>query len=252
MFLKTTDNEEPLSSLIYYLPRSGIILDAGCGPCIYAKPLKKLNDNILCLDLAKVNTNIDEGLHFCLGSISNLPIKSSSIEFIYCLTVLQYIEDDANAINEFFRILKPKGKLLITIPTKRSPFWLIREMEIYFDLYSLKSSWNIRPYKYYTRQMIENLIENKFDIIELRGYLYNFFPRFFLLFLTFGKKIRYFEDFFLQLKLFVKGYLKPVTSQNVSESMIITKKNNSPKIRKRKISKISDISYHYLIVLEKR
>jgi SAM-dependent methyltransferase len=250
MFSTPNNYDEPLSSLINYLPRTGNILDAGCGPCLYAKKLKNINDNVVCLDLVRNNEINDDGLPFCLGSITNLPIKSNSIDFIYCLTVLQYIEDDANAINEFYRILKPNGKLLITIPTKWSPFCLIREMEIYFDLYSMQSSWNIRPYKYYTRKMIGNLIENKFDIIELKGHVYNFFPRFFLLFLTFAKKNRYFEDFLSRVKLSVKCCLKTVTSQSNLEPTLINTNNN--KIRKGQISKISDISYHYLIVLEKR
>jgi SAM-dependent methyltransferase len=248
--LSTPNNsEEPLSSLIHYLPRKGIILDAGCGPCLYANILKKLNDNILCLDLTK-GTNNEDGPSFCLGSIVNLPIKSNSIDFIYSLTVLQYIENDLGAIHEFYRILKPKGKLLITVPTKRSPFWIIREMEIYFDLYPMQSSWNIRPYTYYTRKMIDNLIANKFDIIELRGYVYNFFPRFFLLFLTYAKKNRYVEGFFSRSKLILQRNLKPETSKINSVSPLLTTKNNI--FRKRKISIISDISYHYLIVLEKR
>jgi len=249
MLSKLNNNEEPLSSLVYYLPRTGKILDAGCGPCLYAKKLKKINENIIGIDKENINKNNYDDLSFCLGSITNLPIKSNSIDFIYCLTVLQYIENNSDAINEFYRVLKPKGRLLITVPTKRSPFWLVREMEIYFDLYSMESSWNIRPYTYYTRKMIGNLIDNKFDIIEIRGYLYNFFPRFFQLFLTFAKKNRYFEDFFSRLKLFIKCYLKNVMSQSNLEPTLITSKNN--KIRKRKISTISDISYHYLIVLEK-
>jgi len=250
MFSTPNNNDEPLSSLNYYLPRTGKILDAGCGPCLYAKELKKINNNILCLDVAQVKGNNDDGPSFCLGSITNLPIKSNSIDFIYCLTVLQYIEDNTSAIHEFYRILKPRGKLLLTIPTKRSPFWLIREMEIYFDLYSMESSWNIRPYIYYTRRMIDNLIENKFDIIELRGYTFNFFPRFFLLLLTFAKKNRYFKDFLSRSIFFKKNNLGTVKSPNNSELSLITTNNN--KNRKRQISKISDISYHYLIVLEKR
>lgn len=250
MFSTLDIDEEVLSSLVYYLPETGKIVDAGCGPCLYAKKLKKINENILGIDITN-NTNNVEGVPFCLGSITNLPIKNNSIDFIYCLTVLQYIEDNASAINEFYRILKPQGKLLITIPTKRSPFWLIREMEIYFNLYSMEASWNIRPYTYYSRKMITNLIQNKFDIIELRGYLYNFFPRFFLLFLTFAKKNRHFEIFFSGVKLFIKHFIKKtLTSQNILEPVFSPPKNN--KIRKRGISKISDISYHYLIVLEKR
>jgi len=250
MFYPSNNIDDPLSSLIYYLPRAGTILDAGCGPCLNAKKLKKINNNIICLDLVRNNTNNDEGLPFCLGSITNLPIKNNSIDFIYCLTVLQYIAEDTQAINEFYRILKPKGKLLITVPTKRSPFWLIREMEIYFDLYSMESSWNIRPYKYYSRKMIGNLIGNKFDIIELKGYLYNFFPRLFLLFVTYAKKNRYFKDVFSRLTIFKNDYLKKLPSQSNSDEIVTD--YNHKKIRKKQISKISDISYHYLIVLEKR
>ena len=243
-------NEEPISSLVYYLPRTGKILDAGCGPCLYAERLKKINENIICLDIVNSKKNNDDNLPFCFGSITHLPIRNNSIDFIYCLTVLQYIDDDANTIKEFHRILKPKGKLLITIPTKWSPFWLIREMEIYFDLYPMESLWNIRPYTYYTRKMIGNLIENQFDIIELKGFLYNFFPRFFLLFLTSAKKNRYFKNFLSRLTVFIKFYLKPSAAQNNSDPTFIASINKT--IRKRKISKISDISYHYLIVLEKR
>ena len=241
---------ELLSWLEYYLPRTGIILDAGCGPGFYAEHLKEFNENIICLDFANIHKNNEVGPRFCLGSIRSLPIKSNSIDFIYCLTVLQYIEDDANAMNEFYRVLKPKGKLLITVPTRRSPFWLIREMEIYFGVYPWQSSWNIRPYHYYTRKMIGNLVENKFAIIEISGYLYNFFPRLKMFFLNLAKKNRYLKDFFSKFILLLKRNSKTETSQSKSDYIITDKKNN--KIRKRHISKISDLSYHYLIVLEKR
>ena len=98
--------------------------------------------------------------------------------------------------------------------------------------------------------MIDNLIADKFDIIELKGYTYNFFPRFFLLFLTFAKKNRYVEGFLSRSKLILKRNLKPETPKINSIPLLLTTNNN--KIRKRKISIISDISYHYLIVLEKR
>ena len=241
--------QELLSWLIEYLPRTGKILDAGCGPGFYAEQLKKFNENIICLDFTNIYENNESELLFCLGSISSLPIKSNSIDLIYCLTVLQYIEDDANAINEFYRILKPKGKLLITVPTRRSPFWLIREMEIYFGVYPWQSSWNVRPYQYYTRKMIGNLVENKFDIIEIRGYLYNFFPRLKMFFLNLAKKNRYFKDFFSKFILLIKRNLKTEKSQGKSDYIFSNNRNNN--IRKRQISKISDLSYHYLIVLEK-
>ena len=239
------DNQELLSSIISYLPQTGKILDAGCGSGIYAKKLKKLNDNILCLD--QINEN---EVPLCLGNITNLPIKNNSIDFIYCLSVLQYIEDDVKAINEFYRILKPNGKLFITVPTRWSPFFFIREMEIYFGVYPWQLSWNIRPYQYYSRTMIGRLMENKFDIIEIRGYLYNFFPRLCELCLNIAKKNHHFKIFLSELKVFLQRNIKVHTSHSTQKPEVIEPKNNL--IRKRHVSKISDISFHYIIVLEKR
>jgi ubiquinone/menaquinone biosynthesis C-methylase UbiE len=248
MFSSPENYDELLSAIIDYLPRTGKILDAGCGPGLYAKKLQKINDNILCLDLT--NGLGKNEVPFCLGSITHLPLKSNSIDFIYCLTVLQYIEDDVDAINEFYRILKPQGKLLLTVPTRGSPFRFIREMEIYFGVYPWQSSWNIRPYTYYSRKMIGRLTENTFDIIEIRGYLYNFFPRLSVFFLNIAKKNHYIKNFFSGLLPLTKRDSTRHTSTSTADSIAQdTKKNPTGK---RHISKISDVSYHYIIVLEKR
>lgn len=248
MFSSSENYDELLSAIIDYLPRTGKILDAGCGPGLYAGKLQKINDNILCLDLT--NDLEKREVPFCLGSITHLPLKGNSIDFIYCLTVLQYIEDDRDAINEFYRILKPQGKLFITVPTRRSPFRFIREMEIYFGVYPWQSSWNIRPYTYYSRKMIGRLTENTFDIIEIRGYLYNFFPRLSEFFLNIAKKNHHVKKFFSELLPFTKRDSIKYTSTSTADFPAQDAEKNLT--RKRHISKISDVSYHYIIVLEKR
>ena len=222
----------------------------GADPACMQETLKKFNETILCLDLTKDEKIQGNGLPFCLGSITGLPLKSNSVDFIYCLTVLQYVEDDVKAINEFHRILKPGGRVLITVPTRWSPFFLIRELEIYWGVYPWQSSWNIRPYQYYSRSMIGRLTENKFEIIEIRGYLYNFLPRLTGLCLNLAKKNRHVNKLFSAIKPVIKPQGTVHTSEPTSEP-------ESPvtgiyPARKRHISKISDISYHYLIVLEKR
>jgi SAM-dependent methyltransferase len=246
----TGNFDELLSAIVSYLPRTGQILDAGCGPGMYAGNLKKFNDTILCLDLTRDEKIKENGLPFCLGSITGLPLKSNSVDFIYCLTVLQYIEDDLKAINEFHRILKPGGKVLITVPTRWSPFFFIRELEIYCGVYPWQSSWNIRPYQYYSRSMIGRLTENKFTIIEIRGYLYNFLPRLTGLCLNLAKKNRHINRFFSTIKPVIKPQGSVQTPESVPEPKPPVTEKYPP--RKRHISKISDISYHYLVVLEKR
>ena len=224
----TGNFDELLSAIISYLPRTGQILDAGCGPGMYAGNLKKFNDTILCLDLTRDEKIKENGLPFCLGSITGLPLKSNSVDFIYCLTVLQYIEDDLKAINEFHRILKPGGKVLITVPTRWSPFFFIRELEIYCGVYPWQSSWNIRPYQVLFPFDDWRLTENKFDIIEIRGYLYNFLPRLTGLCLNLAKKNRHVNSFFSTIKPVIKPQGTVQTSSPAPEPELTGNRENIP------------------------
>ncbi len=49
--------------------------------------------------------------------ITNIKFEDASFDRIICSHVLEHIEDDAKAISELYRILKPEGKALIAVPT---------------------------------------------------------------------------------------------------------------------------------------
>lgn len=48
------------------------------------------------------------------GSLSE--VSDASIDYLFTLNVLEHIEDDAAAIREIFRIIKPGGRVLIYVP----------------------------------------------------------------------------------------------------------------------------------------
>ena len=95
------------------------ILDVGCGTGGMMLWLQKFSTKISGLDISEV------ALDFCmrngldrlhLGSITNLPIPSESIDVITCLDVLVQLpgrEDDLLAIQEIHRALKPGGYAFI-------------------------------------------------------------------------------------------------------------------------------------------
>ena len=106
------------------LPRGLNILDAGAGECIY-KPY--------CKDLHYVSQDFNEydgkgdqtGLHTgtwdktkidIVSDITNIPRDSGSYDVILCTEVLEHIPYPDRAIAEFARLLKPGGKLLLTMP----------------------------------------------------------------------------------------------------------------------------------------
>lgn len=51
-----------------------------------------------------------------VGDIHNLPFADSSQEAIFCLAVLEHVENPIKAVSEMYRVLKPGGKIFIYVP----------------------------------------------------------------------------------------------------------------------------------------
>lgn len=167
---------EPIRSLIKNAPDAGFILDAGCNNFSHANILKNDSRKIICLDIIEPEKSLGRENLFVIGSIDILPYKNNTFDFIYCFSVLQFINNNRSVFEEFHRVLKPGGKLLITVPTRRSPFKIIRELEIYFETYKYMQ-YNVAHHHYYSIEDIEKLTCNTFQIKSVSGYKYNFIPR---------------------------------------------------------------------------
>lgn len=55
---------------------------------------------------------------FTHGSIDNLPYEDNFFDMVNCLDVLEHTYDPAAIIKQFSRVVKPGGKVFITVPTK--------------------------------------------------------------------------------------------------------------------------------------
>lgn len=105
------------------------ILDCGCGDGLYLKIIKELSGvNIIGFDLNGESLMLargytrDKGVPLVQGRIGVLPYKDNSFSKIFSTEVLEHVEDDSGALKEIFRILKPGGTLIITVPNHNYPF----------------------------------------------------------------------------------------------------------------------------------
>ncbi len=105
------------------LPDGSYILDAGCGRGHISEYLASNGLRVLSTDVVLENIQDNENPNKIFASIDNLPIKDNSLDAIISTDVLEHIypETQESVLNEFFRTLKPGGKLLISYPGNRIP-----------------------------------------------------------------------------------------------------------------------------------
>ena len=105
------------------------VLDAGCGIGGSSRLIAKQFDcRVIGIDLADKFitaadfltrcTALEHLARFQQGSILDLPFKENTFDAILCQHVLMNIKDKSRAAKEFFRVLKPEGKLILHEITK--------------------------------------------------------------------------------------------------------------------------------------
>lgn len=91
-----------------------------------------------------------------IGDIHNLPLANNSVDAIVCLAVLEHVENPFKAMTEIYRVLKPGGFCLITIP---------------FLYYYHAEKGYYKDYWRFTEDALELLFKNfsKMEKINIRG-----------------------------------------------------------------------------------
>ena len=138
------NREKWLEEILRKIPKGLTILDAGAGELRYKKFCSHLN--YVSQDFGEYNGNGD-GFGMQTGEwdqtridilcdIINIPVMDNSYDAIMCIEVFEHLPDPVKAINEFSRILKPNGYLIITAPfislTHFAPFHFATGFNKYF------------------------------------------------------------------------------------------------------------------------
>jgi ubiquinone/menaquinone biosynthesis C-methylase UbiE len=104
---------------------SGRFLEAGCGPAANALQLAREGVEVAGVDLSRTALQSAEaafaerGLsgEFVLGDVRELPFPDESFDFVYAGGVVEHFRETELAVSEMARVLRPQGRLLLTVPT---------------------------------------------------------------------------------------------------------------------------------------
>ena len=118
-----------------------VVVDVGCG---WGGSLRKLNERfrperLVGFDIApkmvdaatreaaQVQTAGGQPAQVVQASSAALPLPDASVDLVFCHQTFHHLVDQDRAIAEFFRVLRPGGKLLFAESTRRYIHsWIIR------------------------------------------------------------------------------------------------------------------------------
>jgi len=182
MVVRYAGNEIRKSAQKYF---KGKLLDIGCGAREKAYLVGDTVERYIGLDHKDSSHNLS--MVDIIATAYEIPEPDASYDSVLCTAVLEHLEDPEKALHEAFRLLKPGGYAIYTVPL----FWHLHEEP--------------RDFYRYTKYGLKYLFEKAgFEIVELKP-LSGFW-------VTFGSEWNYYlESWCLG---FLSYLVKPVIAVN--------------------------------------
>ncbi|HRA48958.1 MAG TPA: class I SAM-dependent methyltransferase [Thermomicrobiales bacterium] len=113
------------------LHHGSALLDAGCGAGQYAISFAHLGCQVTGQDLSPAmidratiharDRHVD--IQFRVGDVADIPDPAGMYDAIHARVVLQFARDPIAVLREFRRVLKPGGRLFVSVPGSLSPIY---------------------------------------------------------------------------------------------------------------------------------
>jgi SAM-dependent methyltransferase len=91
----------------------------GCGPAegiSWLRAFAGSGGRVIGLDADPVHARTARGVEYVIGRAEAAPLARHSVDLVIAMDVLEHVDDDAGALREIGRVLKPDGLLLVTVP----------------------------------------------------------------------------------------------------------------------------------------
>jgi SAM-dependent methyltransferase len=143
------------------LPGPARVLDVGCGTGGFCGALRRLGHDAVGLDPHAAEMGLPPG-RFYSGTSNRLPFPDAHFDAVCIFDVLEHV-DDAAALKECRRVLRPGGQLFLSVPA-------------YASLWSQRDT-VAGHRRRYNRPMLRSLLRTGgFDLHELSGYQFFLLP----------------------------------------------------------------------------
>lgn len=108
----------------FILPEHKVFLELGCGPAFLSLDMARKGYTVICVDISMEALKIarkffeKENLkgYFVCCNILEMPFKDNIVDFSNGSGVIEHFKDTQKSVDELFRITKPGGVALNTVP----------------------------------------------------------------------------------------------------------------------------------------
>ncbi len=138
------------------IPKNYKTLIVGCG----VRQVKQVKEKCVAIDISQEYLNKAKKIRpdniYVKASVENLPFPKNTFKKVIFTHVLEHLTNPLKAISEIYRVLKPRGKLFLAVPTK--------ELEDYLSIHNIV----------FKRDFVEKFHKTHFDEEKIRKYLKKF------------------------------------------------------------------------------
>ena len=136
----------------------GVAADIGCGPGVFVRHMSARARYLVAADIDSDSLDRVKSRHknlsnveFIVTSADVLPFPDEHLDTILLLEVLEHLVDDSAAVREMSRVLRPGGKLVVSVPVPPG--------EVDHD-----SAWGHKREGYEVSEIVSLLILNGFEV----------------------------------------------------------------------------------------
>jgi len=106
----------------FNMKRGDRLLDAGCGRGDFAKGFKELGMEVSGIDYEKSDSEILKDIEIKITDLEKdvFPFNGGVFDFVFSKSVIEHLWTPDNFIKEIYRVLKPRGKVIVMTPDWQS------------------------------------------------------------------------------------------------------------------------------------
>ena len=143
-----------------------VLVDSGCGDGFYLQQIEA--GRKIGLDLIPPESG--KGIKYIKSDVSSTPLNDRDCDCLLSLDVIEHIDEDDRALDEFYRVLNDDGILVITTPNNSEfmPYRLFRVM-FRLDIAKMHRVWkHVRP-GYSKEELVALIKRHDFEVMSHRS-----------------------------------------------------------------------------------